>query len=1178
MSSRSPDYRFITGVFVLVLIGYYAIRYFRERSGEVNPHDPSVRRIDTFELQPGEIGVVVRVRAGVQPVAGATVWADQELWDDEDTADEVHRKGQTDSAGLVKVPARKGDPGQTRLFVRDASGRVSGGLLQEDHLLSAPDLLLVAVAPRTGRLVTTEGQPIPGAVLTAESFFARQPAGGGEPQQIAIPNPVQPDYTVRTDAAGRFSLPGIPIDYNCWLAFRTARHGEGRLLLPAGASGECRLALAGGVRVRVSGDGSATDVKQLRCYLGQAEHLPFKPDELRVDGHRTRRHDGTDSFVIANVVPGEYRLQIEGTPRNPVQPAQSLRLTIEPGRTGEAVIPLKRAGLLQGRAVDAESGAGIKGVRFNVHNSPTEASDISFSGRVTTDTVGSFSAFVPAGTPVALMPDRCPRGYNLPWSPFRTLHGQPQPETLASGETKTLPDIKLYRQGVIAGTVVADNQPAANAVVEVRWDDLQRRKPATLLTDAAGQFRVPNAPPGQPAIIRVRAGDRVNASLVFQPEELLRPVTIPVAAGNAFRVRGRVTDGRGRPVERAKLIVLANLRHRPQVPPVNPPAEGAPAAPAPLLSSFHPAEVVAVFTDAAGGFDSGPLWPGCSYTLTVSADGATSRRLREIEGRPGQVQELASISLSGTSHTVAGLVVGLDGRPVPGATVISSGDGPRRLTMTTDGAGRFSLSGLLDGPAVVVAHKDGFRWGQAVCRPGDAEPRIVLRALSEPPAVIPPLTDEHRRAEAELIRRLSELAAKALQGAPKPPVHEDPLAEARKDLDTFLAKQAKQPGTSPTHTLLALARELAKQDRARALRPLQEAAASAKRFTLSASQTGGSVLGMSFDMTGFMRTTELTHVAETALDLGYRAEGAGWLAEAETLALRLPEAQRRQPLVHLAWAWVTLDPARTEKALAGLDPIHFDLAVSSIVGRLLKTDPRKAVQWLERFKNADERSAQWSWSQVAVGLADRDLPKAVRLAEGIRWPVLRGHTLARLAVAAHKTDPKLAHELIARAAVDVVAESKHEEHEAGLRMGAAVALLWRARAVAYPDLASLVAVALTTRPPVPAYENQADTWRSQTVRLAAGVGSVDPATGRALLGPDRERMDGEDTEDTFPAWFSALALVDPAAALGYVKDELGMYVAENVLAVLKRRSTVAERFGLWEEGRAGGPDETEDDD
>jgi hypothetical protein len=250
-----------------------------------------------------------------------------------------------------------------------------------------------------------------------------------------------------------------------------------------------------------------------------------------------------------------------------------------------------------------------------------------------------------------------------------------------------------------------------------------------------------------------------------------------------------------------------------------------------------------------------------------------------------------------------------------------------------------------------------------------------------------------------------------------------------------------------------------------------------------------------------------------------------------------------------------------------------DLVVSGVISRLLQGDPEKAVPWLNRFKRPDNSLAQEFRSQVAVRLAGRDLAQAVRLAEGIGDPVYRGLTRARLATTARKADPALALGLIEKAAADIMAESKEEDHEPGQQMGVAIYLLWQAKAVAYPDLASLVAMALATRPPVQVQENASELCQSQRLQLAAGVGSLDPAAGRALLGPDRNQPGPEDEEESPHQWFIALAVVDPAAAARHVNGNLSPHTAETMLAILKQRSSVIGRLGLlhrlgwvWAEG------------
>jgi hypothetical protein len=1147
----------LAGLIVVAVI-VYAAQSLRKKSSEVNPHDPNVARIEAFELQPGEVGVVVRVRHGQQPAPATTVWASRDDSDD-DTGPASLRKGATDAGGLVKVPIHKGGLGQVRLFARDETGRVGGGALHPGQLLSAPDIVLVEVAARSGRLVSTSGQPIAGATLIPESFSTRQPPVDGAATYIDIPEAIEPQYTVKTDAAGRFMFPAIPVGFLCRLAFTTDGYGEGHILLPDGSSGECRLAPAGNVRISVSGDGTAADVARLRCSLFPPG-IAGTDTELRVEGRRSRRHDGSDTFVIGNVVPGDYRVSIQGTPRHRVQPMKSARVKVETGQAADVTIPLKRAGRIQGRAVDGKTGAGLKDVRFNLF---APAEDVNFSGRVSTAADGGFEAYVPAGLPVTVTPDRTPTGYAVAGGPLSALWDT-KPVTAPAGAVVKLDDVKLYREGSISGTVVADDRPVADAVVEIHWDSMQQRRPQTLKTDVSGRFHVAKAPPGQPAAVRVRSEGRVNATVVFLPTELVGPVTIPVSPDNTFRIRGKVTDVGGRPVKRAKVVIVSTVQPRklpqPPVPAANADADAAKVRPY-LSMSFPPAEVEAVFTDAAGEFESGALWPGCSYTLTVSADGLATRRLHSIEGLLGKVHEIRALTLRGTSAVISGTVLDADSKPLAGATVINSGDGPKRLSAVTNAAGRFSLSGLYEGPVVLAAHKPGYRWGHVVTRTGGPDAKILLHALTEPPAPLPPPSDEDSRADAELVRLLTEIIKKEESKRPKLVSPPDPWAEAKKDLDGYLQKKAKEPGMSAAHVLLPLAVILAKEDKAKAVRVLREAAAAAKRMSLPANQPGLAFLS-GMNMTQGMRVLELIRVANTALDMGAHAEASAWLVEAEGMAGQMPDVQRRQPHEELAAAWVALDPTRTEKLLAalGADAFGRDSAIGSIIGRLLKTDPRKALPWLDRFNKPQAPVASSYRAQVVLRLAKQDPATAIRLADGIGDPVYRGLAFARLATVVHKTDTKLAHSLIDKAAAAVTADSARNQDEPQQRISLAVFLLWQAKKVGYEDLPALVSAALTSRPPLPNHDSLTQAWPSQFIRLAGGVASLDRLTGRALLETAGDWLDPRDPDLDSHQWFTSLALANPAAALRHLDMVRDYFFAKEVLTVLQDRSAVIQSY------------------
>jgi hypothetical protein len=242
------------------------VRYLN-RHGAINPFDPSGGRIATFELQTGEVAVMVRVRHDATPSAGVAVWAEPVNRDDEDSDQPRYRKGKTDRSGLAKVPVLKGHGGLTRLFARDSNGRVGGGTIQGERLLSAGDVVLSDVAPRAGRLVTTTGEPIRGAKIAAETFSPGFGTNGEGITLIEIPEPLRRDYTVTTDRDGRFEMPGVPNGFGCRATFDTAGYGEGELTFPATAPWECTLAPAGEIGILVGGDGTAADAKGMKLVV-----------------------------------------------------------------------------------------------------------------------------------------------------------------------------------------------------------------------------------------------------------------------------------------------------------------------------------------------------------------------------------------------------------------------------------------------------------------------------------------------------------------------------------------------------------------------------------------------------------------------------------------------------------------------------------------------------------------------------------------------------------------------------------------------------------------------------------------------------------------------------------------------------------------------------------------------
>jgi hypothetical protein len=136
-------------------------------------------------------------------------------------------------------------------------------------------------------------------------------------------------------------------------------------------------------------------------------------------------------------------------------------------------------------------------------------------------------------------------------------------------------------------------------------------------------------------------------------------------------------------------------------------------------------------TDAHGEYQA---WveAGAAYRALIHVDGRAPQwtAWTEFSGeQPARFPDVVIDSLK----SIAGRVVDRQGRPVAGATVVQSGDGPKRTETSADKEGRFELTGYQSEAGFVFAEKPGFRFHGQTVKVGDNPVRIVLSRTSEPP-------------------------------------------------------------------------------------------------------------------------------------------------------------------------------------------------------------------------------------------------------------------------------------------------------------------------------------------------------------------------------------------------------------------------------------------------------------
>jgi hypothetical protein len=274
-------------------------------------------------------------------------------------------------------------------------------------------------------------------------------------------------------------------------------------------------------------------------------------------------------------------------------------------------------------------------------------------------------------------------------------------------------------------------------------------------------------------------------------------------------------------------------------------------------------------TDSDGRFEFTGLWPKDRYDLKASADGHRVAELEYQIGEAGKVKEVGPFKLA-PFGTVAGVVVGEDGKPVAGATVFGV-DSPQPIQTKTGADGRFTLSGYYGAPGFVFARKDGHRLAALAVTPGQKPVTLTLRKSDSPPRPAPVIPPEHVAAEQKFLRHLLQKMWDARDefsyggGAVQRMARIDPVAArkwvaeekartdsktswaylveaaerektlldtARDDVEEALAALQKVKGDSGFYEVHRLGRRLLEVDKAKAARVAEEAVVRARQLQL----------------------------------------------------------------------------------------------------------------------------------------------------------------------------------------------------------------------------------------------------------------------------------------------------------------------------------------------------------
>jgi hypothetical protein len=578
----------------------------------------------------------------------------------------------------------------------------------------------------------------------------------------------------------------------------------------------------------------------------------------------------------------------------------------------------------------------------------------------------------------------------------------------------------------------------------------------------------------------------------------------------------------------------------------------------------HRPGIVEVTTDADGRFEIPAIAAGKLTLHAAPAEaGAVPRTLYPADRvvKAGELTEV-EVRLDGPVRTraVAGRVRDREGRPVAGATVFQSGDGPRRTRTTSDEQGRFRLDGVKVGKAFLFAEKDGFRFlGRPIDEKADAIELVLTRA------------DEPSR---ETLKTLDP-----------PRTHEEELALARRVLDPY-ADRALKEGGEPAR--IRALEALARVEPARALELIETKALSPPIL--------GDMIRMrvvegllrespeeAMEVVGSMRepfarafayilasgpavvpdrakaadrlTEALVHarnvqdpgqrlvclgqVAEHWLDMGRVEPAKALLREGEKVAKEMPKA---------AWAGYAraafaeelaqVDPKAALALIEGLsDTYESDRHHGNIAHELAARDPAEAERVLGMVNRHKPPQRDYAALRVCYRMAPVDRARARRIADSIDDPISRAYAIGLMAQAHAGRDKPAAASLLADAfarltkAVDEGRDPLDGLHGAAVT---AATLLPAAEAIDPALVPGYLWRSLSLRRPIPADQRLEGVAAQEDADLAMRLARYDRDVARLLIEPLAARArTAAAKEPGFPARdiVVAAATVDPRWAV-----------------------------------------------
>lgn len=516
-----------------------------------------------------------------------------------------------------------------------------------------PDLCARPGAVVTGRVLTPEGAPVTNAMVrvtatnptnrTASYSWGRTAADGS--------------YHIAGLARGTYTISAYS-EQEAWIAapLKDIALAEGRETVSPALHTQAGAGL----------DGTVVDAETGMPIKEQAFIQIFEGNSVDYKAQRTARRIEQNGHFLLRTQPGRVSLLITQPPYGylALLNTEAVPVDLQEGKTVTVTLKVHKGLIINGTIIDGDGkpAVGMFSFIYVPGRENGDANRSSISLNLTTDQQGHFEV---AGLPVGKgtfdrINDSLPDRWTLP-APTAIEVSTKAPITLR---------LKRLAQYTMTGTVT-DNAGLPAAGVKLVYYAQNANQQFNITTDQQGHFEVAGVPEGSGTLQLAATEQSAYPGEWLQPQcwsfdlPAREPIAIIISHQKMHSVSGRVVDISHHPLAGVKVTLFL------------PKEEGIKRRPTTV-------------TGADGRYTLKKI-PGEALVFVYTLEKAGYRQYITGTLTNGDSDTIDDAVMAACTATVRGKVLGADGKPVQGATVVSV-EGGLRLRAVTDAAGAFTLA------------------------------------------------------------------------------------------------------------------------------------------------------------------------------------------------------------------------------------------------------------------------------------------------------------------------------------------------------------------------------------------------------------------------------------------------------------------------------------------------------